>query len=86
MLFRSALWAAGTDLDVTNAGHYAINSLRLEKEIGQHEKLVADKDRQLQNEKFMQSAPAHVVESLRVKRAEYQDQLEKSRAALAARG
>jgi valyl-tRNA synthetase len=55
---------------------------RLEKEVQQYEKLVADKDRQLSNDKFLQSAPAHVIESLRSKRAEYQAQLEKSRAAL----
>ena len=57
---------------------------RLTKEIDQLEKLVAGKDRQLANEKFLNSAPANVVESLRAKRAEYLAQLEKSRAALAA--
>jgi sarcosine dehydrogenase len=28
---QAALWAAGADLGVANAGHYAVNSLRLEK-------------------------------------------------------
>jgi valyl-tRNA synthetase len=55
---------------------------RLTKEIQQLIKLIDDKDRQLGNEKFLNSAPAHVVEGLRQKRAEYQAQLEKSRAAL----
>ncbi len=61
----------------------AAKQARLMKEIAQHEKLVIDKDRQLNNEKFMQGAPPHVIESLRSKRAEYQAQIEKSRAALA---
>jgi len=55
---------------------------RLTKEIEQLEKLIADKDRQLANEKFLNSAPAHVVDSLRAKRGEYMAQLDKSRAAL----
>ncbi|MDQ6758828.1 MAG: class I tRNA ligase family protein, partial [Acidobacteriota bacterium] len=59
-----------------------IDRKRLEKEVSQYQKLVADKDRQLSNDKFLASAPAQVVESLRAKRAEYQAQLEKSQAAL----
>ena len=55
---------------------------RLEKEVQQYAKLVADKDRQLANDKFLQGAPPEVVESLRAKRDEYQAQLDKSRAAL----
>ena len=55
---------------------------RLAKEIEQLQKLIADKDRQLANDKFLSSAPAHVVDSLRAKRAEYVAQLEKSRAVL----
>ena len=55
---------------------------RLAKEIDQLQKLIVDKDRQLANDKFLGSAPAHVVESLRAKRAEYIAQLEKSRAVL----
>ena len=55
---------------------------RLLKEVQQYAKLVEDKDRQLSNEKFLSSAPPHVVEGLRQKRAEYQAQLEKSRSAL----
>jgi len=55
---------------------------RLAKEIEQLEKLIADKDRQLANDKFLSSAPAHVVDSLRAKRGDYVAQLEKSRAVL----
>jgi valyl-tRNA synthetase len=44
---------------------------RNEKEIGQLKKLIADKDKQLANEKFLSSAPASVVDALREKRAEY---------------
>jgi valyl-tRNA synthetase len=55
---------------------------RLAKEIDRLQKLIADKDRQLSNDKFLSSAPAHVVDSLRAKRAEYVAQLEKSRAVL----
>jgi len=57
---------------------------RLQKEVEELEKLIGDKDRQLANDKFLNGAPAHVVESLRSKRAEYVAQLEKSQAALAA--
>jgi valyl-tRNA synthetase len=56
---------------------------RLKKEIEQLEKLIVDKDRQLANDKFMNGAPAHVVDSLRAKRGEYIAQLEISRTALA---
>jgi valyl-tRNA synthetase len=55
---------------------------QLDKEVDQLRKLIADKDRQLANEKFLNGAPPHVVESLRAKRAEYVAQLEKSLAAL----
>ncbi|HXA66369.1 MAG TPA: valine--tRNA ligase [Bryobacteraceae bacterium] len=55
---------------------------RLTKEIEQLEKLIANIDRQLNNEKFLNGAPVHVVDSLRTKRAEYVAQLEKSLAVL----
>jgi valyl-tRNA synthetase len=44
---------------------------RVEKEKVQLKKLIADKDRQLANEKFLSSAPASVVAGLREKRGEY---------------
>jgi valyl-tRNA synthetase len=59
-----------------------IQRARLAKEIEQLEKLIANIDRQLKNEKFLNGAPAHVVDSLRAKRAEYIAQLEKSFAVL----
>ncbi|HYL36083.1 MAG TPA: valine--tRNA ligase, partial [Bryobacteraceae bacterium] len=59
-----------------------IQRARLVKEIEQLEKAIADKDRQLASEKFLNSAPAHVVDSLRAKRAEQAAQLDKSRATL----
>jgi len=60
----------------------SIQRARLEKEIEQLEKAIADKERQLDNEKFLSTAPGHVVESLRSKLAEQKAQLEKSRAEL----
>ncbi len=71
--FDLVLHLPEVDLDVQRG--------RLTKEIEQLEKLIADKDRQLSNEKFLSGAPAQVVESLRSKRAEYVAQLEKSRTA-----
>lgn len=64
--------------EVDSAGQRA----RLEKEIAELAKLILDKDRQLSNEKFLNGAPAHVVDSLRAKRAEYVAQRDKSEAAL----
>jgi valyl-tRNA synthetase len=62
----------------------ADQSERLEKENQQLMKLIADKDRQLDNEAFLKRAPAHVVEEIRQKKAEYEAQLAKNRAALGA--
>jgi valyl-tRNA synthetase len=47
------------------------------KEGEQLNKLIANIDRQLSNDKFLKSAPAHVIDSLRTKRAEYVARLEK---------
>jgi valyl-tRNA synthetase len=55
---------------------------RLEKEREQFEKNIANNNRQLADEKFLSRAPAHVVEGLRAKLAEYETQLEKVRKAL----
>jgi valyl-tRNA synthetase len=55
---------------------------RLEKEIEQLEKVIANSRRQLSNEVFVSRAPEAVVNSLRQKLAEYEGQLAKSRAAL----
>jgi valyl-tRNA synthetase len=55
---------------------------RLRKEVAELDKLILAKDSQLENEKFLTGAPAHVVDSLRAKRAEYVAQRDKSVAAL----
>ena len=55
---------------------------RLEKEREQLEKNIANNNRQLADEKFLSRAPAHVVDGLRAKLAEYETQLEKIRKAL----
>lgn len=55
---------------------------RLAKENGKLEKLVVNIDRQLENEKFLSSAPPHIVESLREKRAEYIATIQKNSATL----
>ncbi len=57
----------------------AMQRQRDAKEAGQMEKLIANIDRQLSNENFLNSAPAHVIESLQAKRAEYAARLEKLR-------
>jgi valyl-tRNA synthetase len=56
--------------------------IRLRKEIAELDKLIVAKDSQLENEKFLNGAPAHVVDSLRAKRAEYVAQRDKSVSAL----
>jgi valyl-tRNA synthetase len=59
---------------------------RLAKEIDQLEKVIAGSRRQLASENFVSKAPAHVVEGIRAKLADYEAQLERSRASLAALG
>jgi valyl-tRNA synthetase len=56
---------------------------RLEKEIEQLEKVIANSHRQLSNAEFLSRAPEAVVNSIRQKLTEYESQLEKSRGALA---
>jgi valyl-tRNA synthetase len=56
---------------------------RLEKEIEQLEKVIANSHRQLPNAEFLSRAPETVVNTLRQKLADYEGQLEKSRGALA---
>jgi valyl-tRNA synthetase len=57
---------------------------RLEKQIEQLETVIANSRRQLQDEQFLGRAPARVVDSIRSKLADYETQLERSRAALGA--
>ena len=44
--------------------------------------MIANSKRQLENESFVAKAPAHVIEGMRAKLAEYEAQLAKNRAAL----
>lgn len=62
----------------------SVQKARLEKELQQLEKLVANSERQLSNEAFLAKAPAKVVDEIRSKLVEYQAQLEKSRQAMGA--
>jgi valyl-tRNA synthetase len=55
---------------------------RLIKENEQLEKVIANSHRQLANESFVAKAPAHVIDGMRAKLAEYEAQLAKNRAAL----
>jgi valyl-tRNA synthetase len=55
---------------------------KLMKEIEQLEKLIANSDRQLSNEDFMKKAPEKVIVGIREKKAEYEAQVAKNRAAL----
>ena len=55
---------------------------RLEKELEQLEKNIANSNRQLGDETFLGRAPAHVVAGLRAKLVDYEAQLQKVRAAL----
>ncbi|HWR54334.1 MAG TPA: valine--tRNA ligase [Bryobacteraceae bacterium] len=57
---------------------------RLEKEIEQLTKVIANSERQLSDEKFLARAPEAVVNSIKGKLAEYKAQLEKSRETLGA--
>jgi len=55
---------------------------RLKKDNEQLDKIIANSLRQLGNESFVAKAPAHVIDGMRAKLAEYQAQLAKNRAAL----
>jgi valyl-tRNA synthetase len=70
-------------LDVPEAQLDALRK-RIAKEIEQLEKNIAGLRRQLGDDAFLGRAPAQVVEGMRVKLAEYEAQLARSRSALAA--
>ncbi|MGO9240883.1 MAG: valine--tRNA ligase [Bryobacteraceae bacterium] len=59
---------------------------RLEKEIEQLTKVVENTRRQLGNEKFTTHAPPHVIQEMKAKLADYEAQIERSRAALGGAG
>jgi valyl-tRNA synthetase len=71
---REAAFAL-TPLDTVN-GALPVSTVRSEKEIEQLEKNIASSQRQLGDEKFLSRAPAHIVENIRAKLAEYESRLE----------
>jgi valyl-tRNA synthetase len=60
-------------------GTAALTSARSEKEIEQLEKNIASSKRQLADEKFLSRAPAHIIDGIRAKLAEYESRLESLR-------
>ncbi len=58
-----------------DAAASAEQQARAAKEAEQLEKVIANSQRQLSDEKFMSRAPAHVVEGIRAKLAEYESRL-----------
>jgi valyl-tRNA synthetase len=70
-------------------GEFALNldipvdRARLEKENEQLEKLIANYELQFANEEVMAKKPEKVITGMRQKKAEYEAQLAKNRAALA---
>ncbi len=74
-----------TDFDLTlraPAAQLDAQRKRLEKEIEQFEKVIANSRRQLSDETFLARAPEKVVQGIRGKLADYEAQLAKSRSAL----
>jgi valyl-tRNA synthetase len=59
-----------------------VDRARIEKEIEQLQKVIANSARQLESEEFLRKAPEKVIASIRQKKAEYEEQLAKNRAAL----
>jgi valyl-tRNA synthetase len=60
-----------------SAEQAATQRARVEKEIANLRKVIASSERQLADEKFVGRAPAHVVEQIRTKLADYREQLTK---------
>ncbi len=65
-----------------SAEQAATHRKRVEKEIANLEKLIANSERQLNDQTFMGRAPAHVVDTIRQKLADYKAQLAKLRESL----
>jgi valyl-tRNA synthetase len=65
-----------------SAEQAAAHDARVQKEIAQLEKLIANSERQLADSTFVGRAPAHVVDTIRQKLAEYKAQLAKLRESL----
>ncbi|MEO8097469.1 MAG: valine--tRNA ligase [Acidobacteriota bacterium] len=60
-----------------------VDRAKIEKEIAELEKVIANSQRQLSNEGFLAKAPQKITDGMRAKQAEYEAQLAKLRAALA---
>jgi valyl-tRNA synthetase len=67
---------------VSAARQVAPDRMRLEREKAQLEKVILSTSTQLENEDFLSKAPEKVIASMRQKKAEYEAQREKIRAAL----
>ncbi len=59
-----------------------VDRAKIEREIAEIEKVIANSQRQLSNEGFLAKAPAKITDGMRVKQAEYEAQVAKLRAAL----
>jgi valyl-tRNA synthetase len=82
---RSAAMRSTTEFDLllkVSDAKVEAQRQRLEKEIQRLEKVIGNSRKQLTNDTFVERAPGHVVEGIRAKLADYEAQLEKSRAAL----
>lgn len=66
------------------AGNVEAQRKRLQKEIADLEKVIQNTTRQLGDEKFLGKAPAHIVDGMKAKVADYQIQLTKNQEALRA--
>jgi valyl-tRNA synthetase len=64
------------------AGQAVALRKRLEKEIENLNKVIANTERQLGDEKFTAKAPAHIIDGMKAKLVDYQAQLEKNQEAL----
>jgi valyl-tRNA synthetase len=62
-----------------SAEQAAAQRARVQKEIAQLEKVIANSERQLGDDKFVSRAPAHVIDQIRLKLGDYRDQLTKHR-------
>ncbi len=67
------------DLRIHASAPASDNRARIEKEIARLQKAIDSLEAQLADEIFVSRAPAKVVESMRVKLAEYREQLERNR-------
>jgi valyl-tRNA synthetase len=74
----------GVDIGVRVPAMAEAQRQRLMKEIEQLEKNIANSRRQLSDETFLSRAPGHVIEGIRKKLIEYEEQLSRNRRALAA--